>query len=186
MIIKDILADSAMLLGLTTEADAINHASLEEEMEAVNTGEVRNLINILKLTLREVCIHYVPYVKSQTISTTNRQIHLSILTNFISMKGAYRKGEKVKCRMLDRLLTFEEDGEYTIEYLSYPTTVSLFEEITFLDNCSPTMLVYGVSAYYSLSKGLFEEFESFYDKFKNFAELSRERNCFNLPMRRWE
>ena len=70
--------------------------------------------------------------------------------------------------------------------MTYPEINSMFDEIDFLSNFSPDVIVFGLCSYYCLSSGMFEDFESFYDRYISKAESLKNLKIFELPARRWE
>ena len=98
----------------------------------------------------------------------------------------YLNGEPVRHKILNRHIVFEQDGTYEVEYFTYPEIKSLFDDIDFLSDFSPETLIYGLCAYYSLSHGLFDEFNSFYERYKEKAESVKGLKMFTLPQRRWQ
>ena len=58
--------------------------------------------------------------------------------------------------------------------------------IDFLDNYSPDAIVLGLSAYYALAHGMFEEFKELHERYVSKAESLKDLKIFELPSRRWE
>ena len=106
--------------------------------------------------------------------------------NFIRVQNVKKNGETVKYKIINRNIVLEEDGEYEIEYLTYPNINSMFEEIDFLSNFSEDVIVCGLCTYFSLAHGMFDEFKEFHETYTEKAENLKELKSFNLPQRRWE
>ena len=62
----------------------------------------------------------------------------------------------------------------------------MFEEIDYLQEFSPDVIVFGLCAYYALSHGLFADFEQFHEKYVEKAESLKGLKIFEMPARRWE
>ena len=87
---------------------------------------------------------------------------------------------------MNRNIVFEKDGKYIVKYSSYPQINSLFEEIDFLSEFSPDVLVMAICAYYAVAHGMFKEFELYHEKYLNKAQAIKELKLFEMPLRRWE
>lgn len=186
MKIIDILQQSAELLGLTETAKKLSAALPEAENELLADEEIFTLFNLSRFSIQELCTNYVPVATSEKISTYNKCFEINKLTNFIRIQNIYKGEELVNFKVINRCIQFEEDGEYTIQYATFPEIESLFEEIDFLSNFSPDIAVLGLAAYYSLSKGLFDEFQIFHQQYIDKAESVKTLKMFNMPQRRWE
>ena len=187
MKIIDILKDACVLMGMNDECQVLTSATQETETEVLQSNDkINKLFHLMQYSVRELCTNYIPLVHSTTIFTDERCYPASHLENFIRVNKVKRNGEVVKFKMLNRVLTFEEDGEYEVEYSTYPTLHSIFEEIDFLSAFSPDVIVMGLCAYYCLSVGLFNEAEEFHDKYISKAESLKVLKNFDMPQRRWE
>lgn len=186
MKIIDILIDSAFLLGLTDEADVLQSATAETESEIINQNKnVASLLNLVKYSIRELCTNYIPVVRTVSIETKDKKFAVSELENFIRIQNIQQEGQMVKFKIINRNVIFEEDGVYDVKYETYPNINQMFEEIDFLENFSPDAIVLGLCAYYSLAKGMFDEFQSFHEKYVSKAESLKSLHNFKLPSRRW-
>ena len=187
MKIVDILLNSATLLGLTEDALVLESMTDEMETQVLSEREnIKSLNNLVKFSIRELCTNYVPMIEEVTIKTTNKTYPLSSLENYIRVQNVFENKEMVKFKIINRNLVFEHDGEYVVNYATYPTIVSMFEEIGYLQNLSPDAIVFGLCAYYSLAHGMFDEFQEFHDKYISKAESLKCLRNFDLPCRRWE
>lgn len=187
MKIIDILKDACVLIGMADECQILNTATEETETEVLQSNDkINKLFHLMQYSIRELCTNYVPIVVTTTIFTDNYCFPTSHLENYIRINKITRHNEAVKYKMLNRVLTFEEDGEYSVEYASYPTLHSIFEEIDFLSEFSPDVIVMGLCAYYCLSVGMFTEAEEYHDKYISKAESLKVLKNFDMPQRRWE
>ncbi len=186
MKIIDIMKNSAELLGLSKEYEILNTTTSSSEETALENAEISKLFNLIKFSIQELCTHYVPVSTSQNITTTNKKNALSNLNNFIRINNVFKDGQPVKFKIINRNLEFAEDGNYTVNYMTYPEINSMFDEIDFLSNFSPDVIAFGLCSYYCLSSGMFEDFESFYDRYISKAESLKNLKIFELPARRWE
>lgn len=186
MKIIDVMKNSAELLGLNNERDLMESATSASEESLLENSEIKKLYNLIKFSIQELCTHYLPVFTTQEISTTNKKTALNSLNNFIRVNNVYKDGEIVKFKIINRNLEFLEDGVYTVKYTTYPSIDSMFEDIDFLSNVSPDVISFGLCAYYCLASGMFEDFESFYDKYIDKAESLKDLKIFELPLRRWQ
>lgn len=187
MKIVDILIDSALLLGLTDEANALQTATVETENEVISNNEnIASLFNLVKYSIRELCTNYIPVVRDVSVETEDKKFAVGMLENFIRIQNIHKNGEMVKFKIINRNVIFEEDSIYEVRYETYPTIATMFEEIDFLQNFSPDAIILGLCAYYSLAHGLFNEFQEFHEKYISKAETLKNLHNFQLPCRRWQ
>ena len=92
----------------------------------------------------------------------------------------------VPYKIINRNLTFENNGNYEVCYYSYPEIESLFEEVDFLQKLNGDVIIFGLCSYFCLSKGLFEDFHELHDKYIERAECLKDMKIFTLPQRSWE
>lgn len=182
----DILTTACNLLGMEVEANLLRATTDENSDETLKNVNINRLFELSKFSIQEFCTNYVPITNQTTINTTNKTYQVKNLTNFIRMLNAYKGGESVKYKLINRNLVFDKDGEYTLFYLTYPNLTSLFDELDFLTNLNPDVIVFGLCAYYCLAVGLFSEYEDFHEKYVDKAESLKTLRSLNLPNRRWE
>ena len=186
MKIIDILKDSVLLLSLATESGALENITEENEVEFLQSNEdINKMFNLIKFSIRELCTNYIPVSTNVKIVTTDKKYSLSSFENFIRVQNVFKDGEMVNFKIINRNIIFNEDGEYEVNYATYPKIESLFDDIDFLQEFSPDAIVFGFCAYYSIAHGMFEEFESFHDKCITKAETLKELKNFEMPVRRW-
>ena len=187
MKIIDIIKDSATLLGLNQDRAVLEAMTSENEIEMLAENEnVSSLFNLIKYSIRELCTNYVPVSTSVTIKSSDKKISLASLVNFIRIQNVFKNEQAVKFKILNRNIVLEEDGEYDVNYATYPEIESIFDEIDFLANFSPDVIVFGLCAYYSLAHGMFDEFEDLHEKYVEKAESLKNLKIFEIPCRRWE
>ena len=187
MKIVDILIDSAYLLGLTDEVEILDGASVEAEAQILEDNKnIKSLFSLVKFSIRELCTNYAPMISSVKITTTNCSYAISDIENCIRVQNISKDGNMVKFKTINRNLIFDKDGEFVINYLTYPSIKSLFEEIDFLSELSPDVLVLGLCAYYALAHGMFDEFHDFHEKYISRAQSLKVLRGFQMPVRRWE
>ncbi len=187
MKIIDVISDSALLLGLTQEVEILKTVTEETELQVIEQNEnIAKLFNLIKYSIRELCTNYVPIIEKRKIITTDKQYPICNLENFIRINHICKDEQYVRYKILNRNITVEEDGEYLIEYSMYPTIMTILEDINFLEDYSPDVIVFGLCAYYTLAHGMFEEFEEFHNKYVARAESLKSLRNFDLPCRRWE
>ena len=187
MRIVDILIDAGNFLALNDEIETLNNITPETESFTLETNEkVARLFNLIKFSIRELCSNYAPMVASIKVQTNNKEFAINELENYIRIQNIKKDDELVKYKVINRKIVFNEDGEYEISYHTYPTITSLFDEIDYLNDLSPDVVVFGLCAYFSLAYGMFEEFENFHEEYVAKAESLKGLKCFNLPCRRWE
>ena len=186
MKVIEIMAQSAMLLGLGEDFLLLEEATIEQETELMQNKNIISLFGLSKYAFQELCTNYIPVVESVKMMSIDNKIEVKKLTNFIRVQNVKKDGELAKYKIVNRNILFDEDAEYEIEYLTYPEINSMFEEIDFLSNFSEDVVVCGLCAYFSLAHGMFEEFKTFNEEYIEKAENLKELKSFNMPQRRWE
>ena len=187
MKIIDVLKDSAELLGLKDEVNVLTETTLESESQVLQENpKVASLFNLIKLSIRELCSNYAPNLCTVEMQTEDLKIPLNELENCIRVQYVNSGDNMVKFKTINRNIVLEKDGSYMITYLMYPTINSLYDEVNFLQNLSPEVLVFGLCSYYSIANGMFDEFEKFHDNYLSKAEALKELKFFDMPARRWE
>lgn len=187
MKIIDILTEATILLGLDEEANILQNAENSSETEILASSEkIAKLANLVKFSIRELCTNYVPCSSVIRVKTDEKKYPVGALENFIRVNNVTQNNELVKYKIINRNIVFTEDGEYDVCYSTYPSIMTIFQDIDFLQDFSPDVIVLGLCAYYSLSYGLFEEFEEFHERYLSKAESLKVLRIFDLPCRRWE
>lgn len=186
MKIIDIIKNSAELLDLHETIDALNTATEENEQDILVLPEVQRLMSLSALAIQELCSNYISVHSEQEIETTECSYPLKNLVNYIRINSISENENNVKFKIVNRNIVVEKDGKYLVKYCSFPSITSLFEEIDFLNNFSPDVLVMAVCAYYAVAHGMFNEFELYHDKYLSKAQALKELKIFEMPLRRWE
>ena len=186
MKVIEILKESAEILGLDNQVEILSTATEDKESMLLEDKEISTLFNLFKFSARELCTNYIPVATKQTITTQELKFPIVDLKNYIRTISVTKNGERANYKIMNRNLVFVEDGEYEIEYASYPDIESVFDEIDFLATYSTEALVFGLCSYYSISKGLFDEFQIFHGSYIAKAESIRALKTFVMPQRRWE
>ena len=186
MKIIDIIGQSAELLGLTDVKETLNSVTVENEGDCFANPYVGSLYNLIQFSIQELCTNYVPVTVSEKITTQDCKYQVNKLNNFIRIQNVLKQGEPVKFKIINRNIIFESDGDYEVEYLTYPQILSIFQDIDFLEKFNPDVIVFGLCAYFALSHGLFEEFKTYHAEYIDKAENLRELKTFTMPQRRWE
>lgn len=185
MKIKDIINDSALLLGLNDSVEILNNDE-KTELEKQEDANIKLLLNLSGYSIRELCTNYASVLSTATVQTTNQVYPISSLSNYIRINSVKKDGQAVKFKIVSRNIQVEEDGCYQIEYDSYPQITSLSDDVTFLQAFGSDIAVMGLCAYYCLSKGMFEDFEQFHAQYIGKAESLKDMKTFVMPQRRWE
>ena len=186
MKIIDILKQSCEMLGLFDQVKLLDAATETTEQETLKDEELNSLINLFRYSIQELCSNYIPIITVEEMVEKSPKYEISLLKNYIRIQGIYKNETPVRYKIINRCIFFEESDKYSIHYETYPEINSMFEEINYLDNFSPDVLVFGLASYYTLSRGRFDEFEMFHNEYVQKAESLRGLKSFKLPQRRWE
>ncbi len=186
MKIIDLLRQACDLLDMNEEREVLDNILPDDVSIAMDNTEISRLYNLSKFSIQELCTNYIPMVVDCKVTIAEEKYPISNLNNCIHIQDIYKEGKSVNYKQINRNIVLSEMGEYIIEYLSYPDIKSLYDDIDFLDRFNPDILVFGLCAYYTLSKGMFDDFKQFYEKYIERAENLKELKIFSLPERRWE
>lgn len=185
MKVIDIMCDSARLLGLGEECDILTDPT-KDETEKLQNQTIGQMFELAKLSIRELCTNYAPVLATTKIETTNKIYPINKLTNCIRVEGVTQNENPVNYKIINRNINFEQDGDYVIEFSSYPSISSLDDDLTFLQEYGLDIAVFGLCAYYCLTKGLFEDFEKYYQTYQDKASALKDMKVFVMPQRRWQ
>ncbi len=187
MKIIDIITDAALMLGLVDEVEILKTVASENEEEIMQENKkIESLFHLIKYSIRELCTNYVPMLNREIVKVSNQQFPVSDLENYIRINRVLKNGETVKHKLINRNILLEENGEYEIEYSTYPNILTMLQEIDFLQEMNSDVLTFGLCAYFALAHGMFSEFEEFHEEYTAKAENLKVLKIFNLPSRRWE
>lgn len=187
MQIKDIIKESADLLGLNEISALVDSATEETEATVLNNAEVSKLYKLLKFSIQELCSNYVAVATANQLVVTGGTKPLNELDNFIRLIGVFDQEDKpVKYKIQNRALVIDKDGTYTIKYTTYPVVESLFDDVDYFAKFSPDVMIFGLCSYYCLANGMFEDFEHFHTRYTQIAEGLKRLRVFDLPKRCWE
>jgi len=109
MKVIEIMAQSAMLLGLGDEFLMLENASAEQESELKENKNIISLFGLSKYAFQELCTNYIPVVASVKIKSNENKIEIKNLTNFIHIQNVKKDGELAKYKIINRNIIFEED-----------------------------------------------------------------------------
>mgnify|MGYP003308281778 CR=1 FL=1 len=186
MKIIDVMKSSLDILGLIAERAVLESATQETESTVLSNEEIAKLFNLTKFSVQEFCSNYSPVIMEQSISVSSGVYAISSLTNCIRVNNVFKDGEPVAFKIINRNICVEQDGTYEVKYSSFPDITSMFNDVDFLANFSPDVLVFGLCAYFCLSKGMFDQFNQFHDEYIDRAESIKGVKVFEMPERRWE
>ena len=181
----DIIMSSCALLGLNDDLNTLKDLTAETVSSIEGNKNIEELIYLSKYSIRELCSNYIPMINSTEITTTNKKYPVKNLTNYIRVQNVFKNEMPVNYKIINRNIEIKEDGTYTVKYLTYPEIEGLFDDLDFMSNFSPDAMVLGLCAYFSLSKGMFDEFNDFHDKYIERAESLKTLKLFEMPCRRW-
>lgn len=186
MQIVDVIKTSTELLGLTNENVILQTATQDNETEVLSNPVINKLYGLVKFAVQELCSNYATVLAEKVINTNNCSYPLNQLKNYIRFHAVKKNGESVDYKIINRNLTLIAEGEYVVEYETYPEINSLFDDVDYFADLSPDVIVFALCSYYALSVGLFEDFKEFNNQYVERAENLKGLKIFNLPQRRWE
>ena len=186
MRVIDIIRQSAELLGLVDLVAIIDRDDEDLKAGTLENSDLNKLFSLSKFAMQELCTNYCPILIRQEFTTLDKKYPTKSLNNYIRLVNVKKNDEVCDFKIYNREITLAEDGTYVAEYMSYCMVENVFDEIDFLDQFSPDVLVFAVCAYYSVSHGMFEQFEDFHEMYVNRANSLKELRAGLMPMRKWE
>ena len=185
MKIIDIMRDVSLVLGLSSISSDIEGIDLDSE-DVILTDDVQTLFNLTRVAIQEFCTNYAPVTDVAQIVVTGGKFPVSDINNFLRLKRVTQNGKEVKSKIINRQINVNLDGTYEVEYYTYPNITSVNDDIDFLNNFTPDVLVSSTCAYWAVSHGQYVEFNRFHEEYVNKASAIKELRVFSLPKRRWE
>ena len=125
MKILDVLKQASEMLCLGEEIKILNTATAEAEQEVLQNKEILTLFNLFKYSIQELCTNYVPIQASVNIEIIDNKYELANLTNYIKLHSVNKNNEPVNYKILNRAIVVEENGEYVVQYATYPNINSI-------------------------------------------------------------
>lgn len=179
------MKDVALVLGLNSVHSDILGLDLESE-DVVLTDEVETLFDLTRVAIQEYCTNYAPVIDATKVNIVGGKYPVSNLTNFLRLKRLSYQGRDVRPKVVQRNIVVEQDGEYEVEYYTYPNITSVKDELDFLSNFSPDALISSTCAYWAVSHGQYQDFNRFHADYIDKASAIKDLRVFNIPKRRWE
>ena len=175
-ILKDICQELNIekKLGLLGSVDENNDLLLGDPL-------ISKLLKFINVAMQDLCVNYLAVQTEVPVMTINKTIQVNQLKNFIRAQNAFRNGNLVKYKLINRKMIFEEDGTYIVQYLTFPEFKSLWDCVDFLPGGGPECIVYAACAFYCLSNNLINRFKMYSEKYNNHAEEIKSFNVINLP-----
>ena len=186
MKIIDILVDSANLLGLSREMEILCATTEENVEETMKNSNISTMFRLVKFSIQELCTNYVPVATTQNFVTNNKMYPVSNLKNYIKVQKVCKNDDVVNFKIISRNIVMAEDGEYTVQYTTYPEIENIFEDVDFAVDFGVDAIILGLCSYFALAKGMYNEFETFHDQYLDKANSIKSLRIFDLPKRRWE
>lgn len=188
MTIKSILKTACLFLNkedLCEKIDAEDFDSLSDTFKS----QINFLLKCLNLTYQEVASDYIPLLKKESISVSDKKISLSDLSKkFLEVVSLRDKnGKKLKFKVFPDYIEVDTD-EAEIVYKYLPTGLTSLSTTmeSFSNKVSEITLAFGVAMEYSFINGLHEDAAVWEKRFKDALFIrSGKKNNIKLPVRRW-
>ena len=200
MKLREIVKLSSIMLGLediltmeelyNSSFDILNEDTYlqnDSETNAINIRNLNLLVRCFNLAYSEIATDYVPLTFKENVTVTNGYIDLSTLTKkfYKLIKIESPKNDKVEYEMYANKI-YLNNGVYTIVYRYIPTFATLNSDLeTFDGKILDRVFAYGLNKEYCYISGLYNEAESWKNKFEDSLKLVLMKQNFNLPKRRW-
>ncbi len=156
------------------------------ETEILSSNEDLNLcFDLLKLQIKEIASNVCEIIKSIVLTPENNRISLNNIGNFLKIKKIVYDNQLVSFKIINNYIVLPIDKTVEIIYSEDVQPSSLLEDIDYFKGVSDDVLVYGLCSYYSLSSGLFEEYNNFHSLYEEKIKNCKNVKVFSLKLRDW-
>ena len=183
MMVKEILIESAILLGLTNGKQYLEGKVLTETAKQ----EAEELLRCFNCVENELALDYLPLYAETEVETETGFIDYKVFPNAIVrvLRVRDESGTAVDFKLFPNGIK-TVNGKVTINYTYAPAQKALTEYSDFVAQASKRLLAYGVAAEYALVAGDFESAAVWDKKYKDAVEAAyRSKPSRILRSRRW-
>lgn len=186
----EVIKRSAALLNIK---EILEDRSLDDLTESNNSTILSNnftlnrMFEILKIMLNDLANDYIPIVKEVELNSENKKISLSNLENLNKIMQVKYNGAGVKYSISNDCINFDFDGTFKIKYSVSPNIDNLTDSVNvFGGRISEDLLIYGLTSFYCLVVGLFDEFNIYNQIYNDKLSAINNLKIIEMPCRRWE
>ncbi len=156
------------------------------ELEIISANEELNLcFDLLKLQIKEIASNVCEIIKSIVLTPENNKINLNDVGKFLKIKKIVYDNQLVSFKIINNFIVLPINQTVEIIYSEDVQPSSLLEDIDYFKGVSDDVLVYGLCSYYSLSSGLFEEYNNFHSLYEEKIKNCKNVKVFSLKLRNW-
>ena len=185
MKIKDYVESVANLLSLWDS----NKVDLDDisNNDALTGGRINRIHIMVNGIINEIANYFVPLIIQKQVETIDGVVPFSSLkANIVKIeKVVGENGNEIMFKSYhDKIVMNEKSG--TIHYRIVPRQYDFTEEIDYTDLEVPKkVIVYGASAEFCLSEGLFDEAVVWHEKYREQLKLLTKPKNYNTTKRTW-
>lgn len=197
MKLREIIKLSSIMLNLEEilASDKLydtNYDILNEDEILLQGDDIDKTFNLLvrcfNLAYSEIATDYLSLTCVEKIKIEKERFNLTELDNkfFKLIKLEDKNGNEVKCSIYDNVL-YAKDGDYKLYYCYVPAFATLNSEInSFNGKILDRIFAYGLNKEYCYISGLYEESNSYRNKFEEALKscIVIKKNL-TMPKRRW-
>ena len=122
----------------------------------------------------------------QSIEVFKEGIELSKFHNLIKILQIKKDNVSIKFSIKNGIVCLPFDGEFVVRYSSFLTIEKLEDEIDLAEiGMNSDILLYGLSAFYCLAVGLFDEFNVYNAIYNEKGEAGKKLKISEMPFRSW-
>ncbi len=186
MNLKEVLIMSASMLDLASVNDALETIDADNEQTIlIENEQVKKLFNLAIVSFKEICFRYLPIIAEHTLESSNKTILTSSLEDFVKIVRVKKDDKITSYKYKNGVISLDEDGFYTVEYIKNPIINSMLEDLSILNDFGPDILMFGICAYYTIGMGLYDEFEYYHNEYISRCESAKKLANCDLPARSW-
>lgn len=188
MTILDLIKKSAVMLNIrqVLDDDNIDNVDHSNEFEVLeNNFTINRLFEFAKLVVNEV-YSYIPNKRQITLKSKDKKLNLASISNLVKVTSVKKDNKYVKYSANEKVVTVDEDGEYTVCYNSCPYIIGLMDGLQINNGeINEDIFVYGLNSYYCLATGLFAEFNIYNSQYTDRLSQIKNLKLFAMPCRSW-
>ena len=188
MTILDLIKKTAVIFNIEKILNDSDLDGLLDIMQPVvlsNNEQLNRMFELCKVVLSEIYSHAAK--EDEVVVSANNNLidkkSLGCVGKIVSIKNQYGKADY---QIKDDYIVVDNDGEYVVRYVIAPNAEFLNNEIDTLNGViTDSLLINGLSAYYCLTAGLFEEYNVYNARYVDGFSNLKNPKLFAMPCRSW-
>lgn len=186
MFVKNIIKNTAQILGLDDVVDFINSGIVDCDDEQVNE-EIKNLIFAVNVVNNNIASNYIELIGKACVYNQSEIMSLNKISNnqIIEIKKVFLNNKSIDFKVVPEGLKTAL-GNLEILYSYFPSEVSFDDKIDYYTKVNELIFSQGVAGEYLFLKGAIDDAYMWDKKFKqSLINLLRPKKNLIMPTKRW-